>query len=98
MRSLICILVLFVASFSYATNIGKFGNNTRNSVLFKEVECVTIELDHIDELRCQSSITSTETTNSDGSSTTTTTTTVSCDTPQELAAFHALMAAMGMGI
>lgn len=98
MRSLICILGLFVASFSYATNMGEIENNTWNSDLSQEVECVSIELGYDEVLGCQSSITSTVTTNPDGSSTRTTTTTVSCDTPQELATFHAAMAAIGMGV
>lgn len=98
MRSLICILGLFVASFSYASNIEIVENNTRNNDLSEEVECVTTEFGNDEVMGCQSSTTSTVTTNPDGSSTRTTTTTVSCDTPQELAQFHALMAAIGMGV
>jgi hypothetical protein len=52
-----------------------------------------------EEVRCSTTVNTSSTTNSDGSTTqtTTTTTTFDCDTPQELAQFHALMNAVGMG-
>jgi hypothetical protein len=52
-----------------------------------------------EEVRCSTTVNTSSTTNSDGSTTqTTTTTTFDCDTPQELAQFHALMNAVGMGV
>lgn len=98
MRNLICILGLFVASFSYATNIDLVENKTNNRVLLEKVECVTKEQSNDEVLGCKSTTTSTVTTNPDGSTTRTTTTTVSCDTAKELANFHAVMAAIGMGV
>ncbi len=98
MKNIICILGLFVASFSFAANIGEIEDNNQIINLTDDAECVTIKVKNNEALGCQTSTTSTVTTNPDGSSTRTTTTTTSCDTPQELAQLHALMAAIGMGI
>jgi hypothetical protein len=54
--------------------------------------------EEVAQVQCSSTTSSTVTTNSDGSSTRTTTTSINCDTAQELAQAHALMAALGMCI
>lgn len=89
---------MFVASLSYATNcivLEKFPVNTVSECvdsLNNKVEIYSKPLD------CAISTTSTVTSNPDGSITRTTTTNVSCDSPQELAQFHAFMASIGMGV
>lgn len=47
-------------------------------------------------LGCSSKTVTVTTTNTDGSSTSTSTTTVNCDTPQELAGYHASMQQLGL--
>lgn len=47
-------------------------------------------------LGCTSTTVTTTTTNPDGSSTSTSTTTVECDTPQELAIYHAAIKQLGL--
>jgi hypothetical protein len=98
MKNIICTLGLFVATSSFAANIGEIEENNRIYNSFDLIECVNIEVESNEALGCSTSTTSTVKTNLDGSSTRTTTTTTSCDTPQELAQVHALMAAIGMGI
>ena len=48
------------------------------------------------EIGCSSTTVTTTTTNTDGSSSTTTETTVECDTPQELAQYHAEIKKLGI--
>lgn len=47
-------------------------------------------------LGCSSKTVTVTTTNTDGSSTSTSTTTVNCDTPQELAQYHAAIQQLGL--
>lgn len=84
MKKTIYLLALFAITFSYASNLEKTNKNFPNSIN--------------SVLACEVSSTSTTTTNPDGSTTRTTTTSISCDTPEELANFHALMKLIGMGV
>ena len=98
MKKLVFIFSLFMASISYANSSIEILEKNQTIKMPDNVEskCFVVESDK--PLACQTSISSTVTTNPDGSTTRTTTTTVSCDTPQELADFHKLMKAIGMGV
>lgn len=98
MRNIICLLVMFVASLSYATSSVESVEKLPVNTVSKSVETFSNKAEDEKPLDCSVSMTSSTTTNADGSTTTTTTTNVSCDTPEELAQFHALMAAIGMGV
>lgn len=98
MKNIICLLGLFVASLSYATSDVEIVDDKQNYSAFESVICFNDQIEDEQPLGCTSSTTSTVTTNPDGSTTRTTTTTVDCDTPQELAQYHAIMAAFGMGV
>ena len=98
MKNLIVIFSLFVVSLSYGTNPLDCKKTNQVIDLCEKVESNSLKTDKNKVLGCSSSVTSTVTTNADGSTTRTTTTTVSCDTAQELAQFHKLMLALGIGL
>lgn len=91
MKSLICILSLFVATFSYAANTMEIKDNILVNDLNEKTVCVDVEYLNQEVLGCSSTRERVITSNPDGTSTTTTIVYVSCSTPEELAKYHKLM-------
>lgn len=91
MKSLVYILSLFVATFSYAANTIEIKENILVNDLKEKNFCIYVENLNQEIFGCSSTRETVITSNPDGTSTTTTIVYVSCSTPEELAQYHKLL-------
>ena len=89
MKNIIIIFSFLITFLSYGTNNVNYKEENKTIGLCKKIESFFLHNKKV--LACEAVTSTTSVINSDGSITTTTITTVSCDTPQELATFNALL-------